>query len=77
MLLDDYADKLDEQGKDNLQWVRSASQRMSQLIDDILSLSRITRSVAKHETVNLSALAETIAVELKKSQLKRQMEFVN
>ena len=76
VLLDDYADKLDEQGKDNLQRVCSATQRMSQLIDDILNLSRIGRREMKHEKVNLSALAEIIAVELKKSQPKRPVEFI-
>ncbi len=76
VLLDDYADKLDEQGKDNLQRVHSASQRMSQLIDDILNLSRIGRCEMKHQKVNLSALAETIAAELKKSQPERPVEFI-
>ena len=44
VLLEDYTDKLDEQGKDYLNRVRSASQRMAQLIDDMLKLSRVTHS---------------------------------
>jgi PAS domain S-box-containing protein len=75
-ILEDYADKLDEQGKDYLQRVRAASQRMAQLIDDLLNLSRVTRSDMRCEPVNLSALAQTIAEELKKTQPGRQVEFV-
>src|SRR5205807_9977936 len=42
-LLEDYADKLDETGKDYLQEVRRASQEMAHLIDDVLQLARVTR----------------------------------
>ena len=76
ILLDDYADKLDEQGKGHLQRVRSAAQRMGQLIDDILSLSRIMRSEMERVPVDLSALAETIAEELKEGQPERKVEFI-
>lgn len=74
-LLEDYADTLAAQGKDYLQRVRAATQRMGLLIDDLLSLSRVTRSEMKPEAVNLSALAGTIAVELQKTQPERQVEF--
>lgn len=75
-LLEDYTDKLDAQGKDYLQRVCSASQRMSQLIDDMLNLSRITRSEMQKKTVDLSALVQTIVAELKAGQPERQVEFV-
>ncbi len=75
VLLEDYPDKLDEQGKDYLQRVRRASQRMAQLIDDMLGLSHVTRSEMQRATVDLSGLAESIAVELKESQPERQVEF--
>ena len=73
-LLEDYADKLDDQGKDYLQRVRNASKRMAQLIEGILELSRTTRSVVKWERVNLSALAKTIMTDLHKSQPERRVE---
>jgi len=76
VLLEDYTGKLDEEGKDYLHRVRSASQRMAELIDDILSLSRVTRSEMRRETVDLSALAQTIAMELQQSQPERQVEFI-
>ncbi len=75
-LLEDYTEKLDMQGKDYLARVRGASQRMSQLIDDMLILSRVTRREMKSETVDLSALSNSIAAELTKAQPERQVEFI-
>ncbi|TET16261.1 MAG: PAS domain S-box protein [Dehalococcoidia bacterium] len=76
VLLEDYADWLDTQGRDYLQRVRSASQRMGELINDLLNLSRVTRSELRRETVDLSALAQTIATELRQSQPERRVEFI-
>jgi len=76
ILLEDYAGWLDSQGKDYLQRVRSASQRMAQLIDDILKLSRLTRSEMQREAVDLSALAQTIAGELQRYQPERKVDFI-
>lgn len=75
-LSEDYAAQLDEQGQDYLQRVRAATQRMGQLIDDILNLSRITRSEMRQQQVNLSLLVETIAQELRQTQPQREAEFV-
>jgi len=75
-LLEDYADKLDEEGQDHLQRVRAATQRMGELIDDMLNLSRVARSEMRVERVNLSALAQIVAAELQRSQPERQVEFV-
>jgi PAS domain S-box-containing protein len=76
VLLKNYLDKLDARGQHFLQRVRAASQRMGELIDDLLSLSRVTRMDLRHETVDLSALARTIAAELREAQPHRQVEFV-
>ncbi len=75
-LLEDYADQFDEQGKDYLQRVRTASQRMGRLIDDLLELSRITRSQMRVEGVNLSEIAEQSAAQLRQPEPDRQVEFV-
>lgn len=72
LLLEDYGDKLDETGKDYIQKVRKASQTMSQLIDDILKLSRITRAEMHQEQVDLSDLARSILEGLKYTQPDRQ-----
>ncbi len=76
VLLEEYADKLVGPGTDYLQRVRGASRQMAQLIDDLLNLSRVTRSEMRLETVNLSALARAIAAELRRAQPQRQAEFV-
>ena len=75
-LLEDYEDILDEGGKNYLRRVRSATQKMAQLIDDILKLSRITRCELALETVNLTKMAEIIADELHSAEPERMVEFV-
>jgi signal transduction histidine kinase len=75
-LLEDYADALDEKGKDHLQRVRAASQRMARLIDDMLNLSRVTRSEMQVEPVDLSSLAKTIAAELQAQFPDRHVALV-
>jgi len=74
-LLEDYQEKLDEEGRDNLHRVRAATQRMGVLIDDLLNLSRVSRSEMKLQRVNLSAIGRIVGAELAKGQAKRQVEF--
>ncbi len=74
-LLEDYADRLDAPGQDYLRRVRAATQRMSLLIDDLLSLSRITRGELLREAVDLSGLARTVIEQLREAQPERQVEF--
>jgi PAS domain S-box-containing protein len=76
VLHDDYCDKIDEKGRNYLQRIRLASQRMSQLIDDMLNLSRISRSEMNIRRVNLSSLAQDIINELRESQPERNVEFL-
>jgi len=76
ILLDDYASWLDTQGRDYIQRVRSAARRMAQLVDDLLRFSRVTRTEMTRDTVDLSAIAETIAGELQSTQPERKAEFV-
>jgi PAS domain S-box-containing protein len=75
-LLEDYADKVDEQGKDYLQRVRASTQRMAELIDDLLNLSRVSRGKMRLETVNLSAMARNIAAELQQAEPQRRVDLV-
>lgn len=75
-VLDDYADKLDAQGKDFLNRVRSASQKMGRLIDDLLKLARISRSELGCGKVNLSARACSIARDLQAAEPERDVEFL-
>jgi PAS domain S-box-containing protein len=75
-LLEDYADKLDADGKGHLQRVRASTQRMGALIDDLLNLSRVTRGEMRSEPVDLTGMAQALAAELKKSAPDREVEFV-
>jgi PAS domain S-box-containing protein len=75
-LLEDYHDKLDEQGQDFLGRIRGASQRMGELIDDLLELSRVTRSPLNYAEVNLSALAADIARDLRNAGVSRVVDLV-
>jgi signal transduction histidine kinase len=75
-ILEDCAEQLNSDGKDHLGRVRAATQRMSVLIDDLLNMSRVTRSEMQKEKLNLSAMAGTIAAELQKSEPNRPVQFV-
>jgi PAS domain S-box-containing protein len=73
-LLEDYYDRLDEQGKQYLGRVRSETKRMGQLIDDLLQLSRVTRAEMQTCPVDLSTLAQTVVARLQSAQPGRQVE---
>ncbi len=75
-LMDEYADVLDETGRNYLQRIRAATQRMGQLIDDLLELARVTRSEMRRVPVDLTAQARLIAQELRDSQPQREAEFL-
>jgi signal transduction histidine kinase/HAMP domain-containing protein len=75
-LIEDYADKLDDAGKDYLGRVRAAALKMGQLIDALLNLSRLTRGELKLGAVDLSSLATNAADELRKSEPGRRVEFI-
>ncbi len=74
-LLEDYADRLDDEGKIHLQRIRAATQRMGLLIDDLLNLSRMTRAEIRKEVVNLSALAHSVAEVVQETLPERRIEF--
>lgn len=76
ILLKTLHDQLDATGKDYLQRVRRASQRMGHLIDDLLHLSQVTRSPLKREPVDLSEMAEHVADDLRKTNSARRVRFV-
>lgn len=73
-LLEDCSDQLDETGKGYLEEVRGATRSMAQLIDDLLQLSRVTRSEMRKEAVNLSDLARAVLLELQKDDAARKVK---
>lgn len=76
ILLEDYEQKLDDDGRKYLGRIIVASDKMSRLIDGILDLSRISRRQVKRETVNISELAQQIIGELRVSEPARKVEVL-
>jgi PAS domain S-box-containing protein len=76
LLESEYASQLDGRAKDYFRRIRGAATRMARLIDDLLNLSRISRQEMHHGQVNLSALAQEAADELKASEPERRVEWV-
>ena len=75
-LLEDYGDKLDEEGLQYLRYVRESAQQMAQLIDDLLTLSRVARSDFQREPIDLSDIARQVAARLKGAEPKRRVDLV-
>jgi light-regulated signal transduction histidine kinase (bacteriophytochrome) len=74
-LLEDYAEQLDEGARKYLDRVRSETQRMGALIDDMLNLSRVSRSEMNFVSVDLSQIARGITSALREANPKRAIEF--
>jgi PAS domain S-box-containing protein len=75
-LLDGYADKLDEKGRDYLRRVGAGAQRMKDLIDALLSLSRYTRVNVNRSKVYLSSMVQAAVAEQRLSWPERNVEVV-
>ncbi|HEY2953641.1 MAG TPA: ATP-binding protein [Candidatus Eisenbacteria bacterium] len=75
LLLEQHADTLPAEGQDYLRHVRSATQRMSELIDDLLELSRVGRAELERERVDLSHLAGQVADQLRAAEPEHDVEF--
>jgi PAS domain S-box-containing protein len=63
-LLEDYQDTLDSDGLDLLRQVREASQRIGHIIDDMLTLSQITRGTLQRKKFDLTELIQSITTRL-------------
>jgi light-regulated signal transduction histidine kinase (bacteriophytochrome) len=74
-LIEDCIDQLDESGHDHLRRIRTATQKMGQLIDDLLTLSRVIRSDMHREPVDLSRVASHTCNVLQQSNPERLVEF--
>ena len=74
LLMDEYGDRLDDQGREYLERVRRAAQRMGSLIDDLLDLSRVNRHEMRRDLVDLSAIAKDVVEELRKSAPDRTVK---
>jgi light-regulated signal transduction histidine kinase (bacteriophytochrome) len=75
VLLREYQEKLGEQGEQYLQRIRTATKRMAQLIDDLLSLSRVSRTDLRRENFDLTAAAREVVTELRRLDPNRNVEM--
>ena len=75
VLWENYQPDLDDRGKHYLQRIQANSEKMSDLIDALLQLSRVTRSQMKSEIVNLSKIAQDVVEELQTREPDRQIEI--
>jgi two-component system, sensor histidine kinase and response regulator len=67
-------DQLDENGRRFLDRIQEASRQMSQLIDDVLYLSKVSRAEVRQQEIDLSALVETILERLREADPVRTVE---
>ena len=76
LLLDDYADQLDETGISHLHRLQANASRMAQLIEDLLRLSQTTRAELRRQRVDLSELASLILQEFQLAEPERTVEII-
>ena len=76
LMLEDYGSKLDDNARVYLTRIRNASQRMGELIDDVLLLSRLSRRELSFQELNLAGIAEEIFRKLDDSEPERGAELV-
>jgi signal transduction histidine kinase len=71
-----HGSKLDAGGQELIEHIRSAGKRMTELIEDLLNLSRVTTSVIHDDVVDLSATVHSIAESLRRNEPQRKVEFM-
>jgi signal transduction histidine kinase len=74
LLVTEHSRELGSEGTDHLQRVLRASRRMGQLIDDLLSLSRVTRDPMRRVTLDLTAMAGEIVAEFRRSDPENRVQ---
>jgi PAS domain S-box-containing protein len=75
VVLEDYGEQIPADARNYLERVRAAAQRMATLIDDLLNLSRVTRTAVQPRFINLSKMAEEITQSLQEGHPDRQITF--
>jgi PAS domain S-box-containing protein len=75
ILQEDYADKIDEEGKRVCSVISENAQKMGKLIDDLLSFSRISRSDMRVSFINMTNLVNHIYQELTDLQTREKIDF--
>lgn len=76
IVLEDYSATLPEEGKSYLQLVRTNTQQMGQLVDDLLAFSRLGRLGLTKQAVYPGKLVRLCLQEMQKEQQDRRVEIV-
>ncbi len=74
-LIEDYEEILDDEGKDFLFRIKKSADRMAELIEGLLKLSRLMRTEIKYNTINLGKIAEEVFRDFKKNSPKNKIKF--
>ena len=75
VVLEDYTEKLDDEGRRYLNIIRSNTQKMGQLIDDLLVFSRLGRQELRALSIDMGKLAKAVSEELKLAVPERKLKF--
>ncbi len=76
IISEEYGTSLDRQGQELLQRINQASNRMGQLIDDLLGLTRTARAEMNMVEVDLTAICQELGNELRQGEPDRQASFI-
>jgi PAS domain S-box-containing protein len=76
ILMEEYANRLDADGRDYVQRLRASCRHMEEIIDALLVLSNMTRHEMAMEHFDLSAVAKAVAAELKQKDPNRLVDWV-
>lgn len=76
ILLEDHADKLDDEGKDCVRRMVAAAERLGALVDALLHLSRVARAEVRRTDVDVSAIAEELLADLRAEDPGRSLEAI-
>jgi len=75
ILLEDYPDKLDREGRRVLDVIRDNTGRMGKLIDDLLTFSRLGRKGMEKKEINMEKLAKDVFEQLKDTAAQRKLKM--
>lgn len=76
ILLKKFSDKINPEGLDYLTRIKDSGEKLGQLIDGLLDLSRLTRESLNKQRISLSLLANSVAADLKNISPDRRVEFI-
>ena len=74
IVIQDYGDRLDDEGRGHLQRIHGAAQRMTELVDGLLTLSRLNRDDLRLEQIDITEMATAVLDDLREGDAARTVE---